>query len=743
MLRLSWLVLLLCWGVVACSINTEATGTGSDPDAGAAGGMGGTGGGAAGSGGGSDCFPTQAQKFCGGQNCPDKSDPSHGCATTSCAPCSVPNAIADCASDGSCDVQSCNPGFSDCDGAASDGCEVNTDADPHNCGGCGQDCFTPGDSTNWDCISGVCKVSKCPLGRGDCNQDPTDKCEIDLTSDPDNCSFCGGICAATVQHATPSCTAGKCGYSKCDPGWADCDGNRVNGCEQDVATDPTHCGSCNTVCNTTNGKAACVAGQCAITCNPGFGNCNGLASDGCETNLNTNTSHCGTCPTACSTNHATPTCSSGTCVLTCQGSWRDCNKKVSDGCEANLNTNRNHCGSCAKACSTNHATPTCSGGLCVLSCKGAYRDCNGNEPDGCEVNSATDVNHCGGCASSCSGNHGTPSCSGSSCSIQCSSGYGNCDGNPSNGCETNTTNSTNHCGACGYKCGSHVQNASGVACSGSACTYTGSCSSGFGDCTGGKADGCETPLDTTSNCKACGVPCNPAHATGTCSTGSCAIASCTAPYKDCSGGVGNGCETNTSSSANNCGACGYKCSAHVQNASGVACSGSACTYTGSCSSGFGDCTGGKADGCETALDTTTNCGVCGNNCTTNVVHASGVACGGGGTCTYTGSCSAGWDDCTGGKADGCETDLAAVTTCGSCSNDCTAKVVHASGVTCETGGTCSYTGSCAANWDDCNNDKADGCETDLTTDSDCGACGAQCVGALSCKQSGGVYSCST
>lgn len=44
----------------------------------------------------------------------------------------------------------------------------------------------------------------------------------------------------------------------------------------------------------------CRAGRCITICRPGFANCNGRATDGCETNLGNDVRHCGTCGNACS-----------------------------------------------------------------------------------------------------------------------------------------------------------------------------------------------------------------------------------------------------------------------------------------------------------------------------------------------------------------------------------------------------------------------------------------------------------
>ena len=40
---------------------------------------------------------------------------------------------------GKCQVETCTPPFSDCDGDPANGCETNTSSDPTNCGGCGND----------------------------------------------------------------------------------------------------------------------------------------------------------------------------------------------------------------------------------------------------------------------------------------------------------------------------------------------------------------------------------------------------------------------------------------------------------------------------------------------------------------------------------------------------------------------------------------------------------------------------
>lgn len=72
-----------------------------------------------------------------------------------CEGCQLPNATAACVGD-VCVISSCDPGFSDCDGLESNGCETPTDALP-NCGECGQTCDDGSDCTDDICVGGECR----------------------------------------------------------------------------------------------------------------------------------------------------------------------------------------------------------------------------------------------------------------------------------------------------------------------------------------------------------------------------------------------------------------------------------------------------------------------------------------------------------------------------------------------------------------------------------------------------------
>lgn len=78
-------------------------------------------------------------------------------------------------------------------------------------------------------------------------------------------------------------------------------------------------------------------------------------------------------------------CPSSVCSYTCNPGYDDCNGAAGDGCEVELATDVDHCSRCGNACSLAHATPLCSGGTCrVSTCDARFFDVNGADSDGCE-----------------------------------------------------------------------------------------------------------------------------------------------------------------------------------------------------------------------------------------------------------------------------------------------------------------------------------------------------------------------
>ncbi|MBN2493396.1 MAG: choice-of-anchor D domain-containing protein [Deltaproteobacteria bacterium] len=243
--------------------------------------------------------------------------------------CSFDNADAECYA-GRCIMGECDHGFANCDDRDDTGCEVDTDKDEANCGGCGHACtYANGIGI---CLGGICFLNACLPGFEDCdrdwNQHPSNGCEVNLLEDPENCDHCGNECPSS--GGTPVCNNGVCGVSDCAPGLADCDGDGVD-CETDIANDPYNCGSCFHVCDLPNSTADCVNQTCVVDfCDPDWGDC--TSAEGCETDLTSTVNHCGFCGRACSFPHAEALCVDSDCVMgACEDHYFDIT--ADPGCE--------------------------------------------------------------------------------------------------------------------------------------------------------------------------------------------------------------------------------------------------------------------------------------------------------------------------------------------------------------------------------------------------------------------------
>lgn len=199
-----------------------------------------------------------------------------------------------------------------------------------------------------------------------------------------------------------------------------------NGCEASLSNDVDNCGFCHHACAPVNNTGLvlynCSVGACIVThCPPGFGACNGIASDGarnivffafvfsfsssippqgCATNLLTTLSDCGACSNDCvdaALHVSNASCSNGTCSqLACIGTWRDCDGLSSDGCETDVSTSASDCGACGRACALpNVAVQGCLADECIVgACPSGRLDCDTNATNGCEFRCAENGTAC-------------------------------------------------------------------------------------------------------------------------------------------------------------------------------------------------------------------------------------------------------------------------------------------------------------------------------------------------------------
>ncbi len=138
-------------------------------------------------------------------------------------------------------------------------------------------------------------------------------CDGRIDESPAASRSCGAGANAIVQ-----CTAGHCAVMTCTTGFGDCDGSASNGCETDLSSSVGHCGACGRSCIDPSSPGigrACVASGCVdVPCPGGYHYCNGACQSVTSITACGFGSTCIACPVP--TNGAA-TCSGMSCDITC------------------------------------------------------------------------------------------------------------------------------------------------------------------------------------------------------------------------------------------------------------------------------------------------------------------------------------------------------------------------------------------------------------------------------------------
>ena len=649
--------------------------------------------------------------------------------------CVLPNAISTCNS-GTCDILQCYDGWEDCDDDRSNGCEQFIDYDNFRCGSCDNDCG------GFQCVNGTCS-NGCTNLNVSCSG-------VCIPQSNANCGVCNRSCGDNAH-----CSDTIFGECVCNNHYGNCDGDWENGCEVNLRT-VSNCGDCGIICGGANAIGNCESGFCSLTCSPGFADCDLFTYNGCETVITVHSSLCGSCSVDCTGSFI---CAGGQCVPFSSCSSQDGYSFCSSFC-VNLNNDNSNCGECGRKCDT--ATSSCIGGVCI--CNTGLADCNDITP-GCETNIENDLHNCGVCGVDCSAYsyaNAILSCVGGKCVIsECTNGFSDGDFILENGCESS---------GCNTECGAHSH------CDTSGSTFGCLCDPGYGDCDIDQANGCESLLNTdilcgscltscisnehtlsqcipngsegfnciifcTSqsylncnnqllcdtninddplNCGSCNNNCGTNHRKPECLSGHCSN-TCSGHWANCDELESTGCEVNLGSNPFNCGSCFHNCSEFVFGvaSNNITCNDRQCDFI-QCNEGYEDCDYNRSNGCE-PLNNIPHCGGC--NITCNYLNAINFTCINGHCIMRDDQCKSGFGNCDNNIANGCESTLAANTIhCGECNNSC--YVPNVVSISCN-GGICEH-GVCVDGWGECN-PNSPGCETNTNSDiNNCGSCGVIC-----------------
>jgi hypothetical protein len=180
-------------------------------------------------------------------------------------------------------------------------------------------------SGTYNCVKTCIPRNNATASSANCALNPSSQSTMPCT--------CAGVNLCAGESGTCTITTNRCDYT-CLANYENCDGNNANGCE----------------CQRP-GPACGGAGN-----NTRYYNCN--ICDGTSCNTLVDAAHC--LSENCDNTTHTQICSAGSCVA-CSAGTANCDLNSANGCETNLNTDPNNCGSCGHVCEVGE----CRDGECL------------------------------------------------------------------------------------------------------------------------------------------------------------------------------------------------------------------------------------------------------------------------------------------------------------------------------------------------------------------------------------------
>jgi hypothetical protein len=196
------------------------------------------------------------------------------------------------------------------------------------------DCCEPGDMRT---LADGCNTCSCnDDGAWECTDRACETCDFlgEVRDAGDGCNTC------TCRASGWACTLIDCSDIECDGDHANCDGDATNGCETDIRSSLMNCGRCSNYCALAGAYAACDDGECVIDhCQAGYADCNDEPSDGCEAPVSTS------CATRCEPKSGAPGAgpSTGSC---------ECPEGTACVTGSSMNPDGEYCFPLAEGCSS-------------------------------------------------------------------------------------------------------------------------------------------------------------------------------------------------------------------------------------------------------------------------------------------------------------------------------------------------------------------------------------------------------